>query len=204
MENIEQILQKLVAVNLPPIESDKVQHLIKHAFEAGKADQSDPLEGYSNLTAAIEAGEPIDYEKLEGRFAKCVHPELPNPFPIGNLQVHHRSELRTPTGWREVIDSLGSVRRHVLLHSWWGEFDWSLWVEGDIPMRRKTADQLEVGTYFRGEIPGYVEGEAYVGGEEFSIGKLVHRAPSMIESTVPASEWIVLEEYGTSPKPEGE
>ena len=169
------------------------------------ADQADPLAGYSNLTAAIKAEQPIDYEKLEGRFAKCVHPELPTPFPIGNLQVYHKSELRTPTGWREAIDSLGSVRRHVLMHSWWGDYDWVLWVEGDIPLRRKTADQLEVGTYFLGELGGRSIDFMYVGRPiDTDKEKTIYYAPDMLKAITPASEWVVLEEYGPFQKPEGE
>ena len=33
--------------------------------------------------------------------------------------------------------------------------------------------------------------------------KVVLYTPRMIESTVPASEWVVLEEYGPFQKPEG-
>lgn len=167
------------------------------------ADTADPLEGYSNLTEAISAGEPIDYEKLEGRFAKCVHPELPNPFPIGNLQVHNESELRTPTGWREPIDSFGTVRRYALMHSWWGDYDWTLWVEGDIPMRRKTADQLPVTTFFKGRRVGTNGAGSFMRVGESKNGKFILSAINFLPSPVSAEEWEVLEEYGTFQKPEG-
>lgn len=171
-------------------------------YEAGKAEQSDPLAGYSNLTEAIKAGDPIDYEKLEGRSAKCVHPELPTPLPIGILQVHNESELRTPVGWRKPIDSFGTVRRYALMHAWWGDYDWTLWVEGEIPLRRKTADQLKVGTYFLGMSPNREEFTVYVGEMEACGQVSIHYTPTMIKSPHKASEWEVLEEYGTFQKPE--
>lgn len=206
LEELDKIHQKLTTLNLATFESNEVNRLIGRAYRAGltcNIEQADPLAGYSNLTAAIKAGEPIDYEKLEGRFAKCVHPELPTPFPIGNLQVHHDSSLSTPTGWRETIDSLGSVRRYVLMHSWWGEYDWSLWVEGDIPLRHKTADQLELGTYFLGKAHNDSSCLAYVGRPLTSdTVNTIYYAPEMLKAITPATEWEVLEEYGPFQKPE--
>lgn len=201
MSSLESVLtdvEQLEGEDLP-----FVKRLIERTVRAVRAEQPDPLAGYSNLTAAISAGEPIDYEKLEGRFAKCVHPELPTPLPIGILQVHNESELRTPTGWREPIDSFGTVRRYVLMHSWWGDYDWVLWVEGDIPLVRKTADQLELGTYFWGKTRDSYPCQVYVGcAQGNSAVKTVHHAPTMFKSTTPATEWEVLEEYGPFRKPE--
>lgn len=166
----------------------------------GLAEQPDPLDGYSNLTEAIKAGDPIDWEKLDGKKVQCVNPEVGELR--GVLVRNSRLEPDTPDAWWDEEGTASYI--NALYDGWNGNDGWSLYIEGDIPMRRKTAYELEVGTYFLGEVPGYMAGEAYVGGEEFGIGKRVHRSPSMIESSIPASEWVVLEEYGTFQKPEGE
>ena len=200
MENIEQILQKLVAVNLPPIESDKVQHLIKHAFEAGKAEKTDPLEGYSNLTEAIESGPPIDWEKLDRLKVQCVKSGVGAVVGITVRNVCFST--REAKGWWATdmddiyIEAFGSA--------WNGTGDWTLWIEGEIPLIRKTADQLDYYTYFYGHTPGEKPVMAYVGGrsEPWS-GRRVHYAPGMATSLTRASNWVVLEEYGPFQKPEG-
>ena len=191
MENIEQILQKLVAVNLPPLESDKVQHLIQHAFEAGKAERPDPLEGYSNLTAALEAGEPIDWEKLDGKKVQCDNPDVGTNR--GELERRERVASDSPDGWWK--GGMGYIWANALTIAWNGEDGWTLWIEGDIPLVRKTADQLEVGTYFITSIESrkYL---MYVGGWDSEVHKTIHFAPAMGVSNTPASEWVVLEELG--------
>lgn len=200
MENIEQILQKLVAVNLPPLESDKVQHLIQHAFEAGKAEKSDPLEGYSNLTEAIESGPPIDWEKLDRLKVQCVKSGVGAVVGITVRDVCFST--REAKGWWTTdmddiyIEAFGSA--------WNGTGDWTLWIEGDIPLVRKTADQLEVGTYFLGQAWGDDPYLAYVGRPlKTNTVKTIYYAPEMLKATAPASEWMVLEEYGPFQKPEG-
>lgn len=200
MENIEQILQELVAVNLPPLESDKVQHLIQHAFEAGKAEKSDPLEGFSNLTAAIDANEPIDWERLDGLKVQCVNPDVGTNR--GTLERRESVASDSPDGWWK--GGMDYIYVNALIHAWRGEDGWTLWIEGDIPLTRKTADQLDYYTYFYGHTPGEKPVMAYVGGsrEPWS-GRRVHYVPSMATSLTRASNWVVLEEYGTSPKPEG-
>ena len=174
------------------------QHAHRLGYEAGKAEQPDHLAGYSNLTVAIKDNEPIDWERLDGLNAKCINPGV--GIVSGKLKRRESAESDSPNGWWK--SGMDYIWVNALTLAWNDEDGWTLWVEGEIPLIRKTADQLEVGTYFRGELPGYMEGEAYVGGEEFGIGKRVHRSPSMIESTVPASEWVVIEEYGPFQKPE--
>ena len=199
-ETLEQIYLKASAMELSPDAHGEVNKLIVSTFQAGVdwALPDDPLEGFSNLTEAIKAGEPIDWERLDGLKAQCVQPG--SGSLSGKLVRDDCWLANSGSGW----EVHGMSADYLTVTAWYGEDGWSLWIEGEIPLVRKTADQLDVGTYFRGEIPCYVECEAYVGGEEFGIGKRVHRAPSMIDSTVPASEWVVLEEYGTFQKPEDE
>ena len=199
IEAIDRIHQDLKALNLATFELKEMNRLIERAFRAGLAEQADPLEGYSNLTAAISAGDPIDWEKLDKLKVQCVKPG------VGTLRgTLERNESRTADyhagWWSKDADSL---YRSAFIYGWTGYDGWTLWVEGEIPLIRKTADQLEVGTYFLGELGGRSIDLVYVGRPIDFEGKTVHYTPGMDESTATASEWVVLEEYGTFQKPEG-
>ena len=76
MDIIDRLHQKLEKMDLSPIESHNVKVLINQALNAGLACNmpADPLAGFSNLTAAISAGEPIDWEKLVRRKVQYVKP----------------------------------------------------------------------------------------------------------------------------------
>lgn len=105
-----------------------------------------PLVGWSNLTAAISSGERIDWERLEGVEAKCVHPEL------GTLtHKMERDPQFPPHGWAG-WGTQGTELNHwdtIFECAWGGSCGWSLWVKGDLPLRKRTADELEPGTCFR-------------------------------------------------------
>lgn len=173
------------------------RHAYKVGYEAGKAEQADSLEGYSNLTEAIRTGKSIDWEKMKGVKVKCVN------HIIGTL----RGELKRNTAWSE-NGVAGWYKRdmdpsyvNAFVSAWGGEDGWTLWVEGDIPLIRKTADQLKVGTYFLGEIRETRTDEMYVGEEHGS--KVVLYTPHMGKTVFPTEEWVVLEERGPFQKPEG-
>ena len=159
----------------------------------GLAERPDPLAGYSNLTAAISAGEPIDWERLDGLKTQCVNHDVGTNR--GTLERRESVESDSPDGWWK--SGMDFIYVNALIHSWQGEDGWTLWIEGDIPLVRKTADQLEVGIYFLGES----EWELYVG-EKIDGSKIVRHVPKMEESLFDPSEWVVLEEYGTFQKPE--
>lgn len=168
------------------------------------ADRSDPLAGYSNLTAAIKAGDPIDWEKLDGLVAKCVHSTLGDLLYPLEVDGNGRKVIWKSEGNFWFTTSGGNVWAEALGEAWVGQNGWTLWVEGEIPLRRKTADQLKLGTYFLGKTP---EKEAkslvYVGGWNIRDCKSIYYAPSMLKSDFPATQWEVIEEYGTFQKPEG-
>ena len=172
--------------------------LVERAYDMGKADAKN-LDGYSNLTTAIQAGEPIDWERLDGLKVQCVKPE------VGTLRgTLERNESRTADyhagWWSKDADSL---YRSAFIYGWTGYDGWTLWVEGEIPLRRKTADQLEVGTYFLSKFEGGRERLAYVGVRGGSNGKIIYYAPEMIKLDTPPYKWVVIEEYGPFKKPEG-
>lgn len=105
-----------------------------------------PLVGWSNLTAAIKAGERIDWGALDGLEAQCVHPEM--GALTYKLERDKHFSIYSSIGWCAASER-PIAWGHVLYFAWTGEGDWSLWVKGDIPLRKRTADQLEPGTCFR-------------------------------------------------------
>lgn len=155
--------------------------------------------GYSNLTAAIKDEQCIDWEQLDGLTVWCAKSTV--GALRGTLKRHALclALAHTPHGWYD--ESMDKIYTSALIDAWHGENNWVLWLESEIPLRRKTADQLKVGTYFR-----EVEGGAlmYVGAGHQRGLKAVYRSPEMFVSPVPAEKWEVIEEYGTFQKPEGE
>lgn len=202
MSSLESVLtdvEQLEGEDLP-----FVKRLIERAFRAGKAEQLDPLAGYSSLTAAISAGEPIDYEKLDGLVAKCVHSTLGDLLYPLEVDGNGRKVIWESEGKFWFTTSGGKVWAEALREAWDGQNGWTLWVEGEVPLIRKTADQLKVGTYFLGQAWGDSPCLAYVGHPlKIDVVKTIFYAPEMLKAITPAYDWVVLEEYGTFQKPEG-
>lgn len=199
MDIIDRLHQKLEKMDLSPTESHNVKVLIRQALQAGLACNvpADPLEGYSNLTAAIKAGEPIDWEQLNGRKVQCVRPDM--GAVSGKMERDPEWKANKLYGWwNPMMDHVYTI---ALSQAWEGKDRWTLWIEGEIPLRRKTADQLEVGTYFYGEAPSGEPDLLYVGGSGEE-SKAICYAPGMLKSATPPTGWVVIEEYGTFQKPE--
>lgn len=111
-----------------------------------RLEASNPLAGWSNLTEAIQDGERIDWDALDGIEAKCVHPEigiLTSKLDRDPIEL----ELEKAEAWftNKADVAWGSA----LLQAWRCADGWSLWVKGDLPLRKRTADELEPGTCFR-------------------------------------------------------
>lgn len=192
-ETLEQIYREVPAMGLSPAEHAEVNKLIVSTFQAGIdwALSADSLEGFSNLTVAIKDNEPVDWEKLEGRKTQCVSPGIGEARGVLARRVMLKPDL--PDAWWK--DGMDYIYVNALYEAWYGRRGWTLWVEGEIPLRRKTADQLEVGTYFITSVESrkYL---MYVGGWDSEGRKTIHFAPAMGVSNTPASEWVVLEELG--------
>lgn len=201
-ETIDQIHQKLAAMDLTPFEIRDLKPLVEQAFRAGLAHNlaTDPLAGYSNLTAAISAGEPIDWEQLNGRKVQCVRPDMGTVS--GKLERDPKWKANKLYGWwNPMMDHVYTI---ALSQAWEGKDRWTLWIEGEIPLVRKTADELEVGTYFLGKAWDDSPYLAYVGRPlKYAPAKTIYYAPEMLKAIAPPSEWEVLEEYGPFQKPEG-
>ena len=94
-------------------------------------------QGFSNLTAAIEEGQPIDWERLDELTAKCVNREL-NGSLTYMMERNHEAPIDTWVGW--TIWLLGeNLWTEMFAFSWEGNGGWTLWGEGDIPL---TTDSL--------------------------------------------------------------
>lgn len=170
-------------------------------YEAGKSEQSDPLTHYSNLTSAIKDNEPIDWERLDGLNVKCVNPGLMGELH-GTLKRDPNCSIERAVGWWN--GDVDRVYTSALRYAWDGDNGWTLYVEGEIPLRRKTADQLKVGTYFLGQLKGESPYLAYVGRPlATDTEKTIYYAPEMLKAIATATDWVVLEEYGPFQKPEG-
>ena len=174
--------------------------LVERAYDMGKADAKN-LDGYSNLTEAISAGEPIDWERLDGLKVQCVRPELGTLH--GTLERRESAESDSPDGWWR--SGMDYVYVTALIQAWRGEDGWTLWVEGEIPLRRKTADQLEPGTEFYGVLktsePDGVAPELLLRTQ----GHALHLDDYTISQMSPRHFEVVsvVGMYGTFQKPEG-
>lgn len=168
-------------------------------YEAGKAKQSDPSTHYSNLTSAIRDNDPIDWERLDGLNVKCVNPDM--GMLSGKLERNPACLPDVCGAWWDA--SMGYAYINALVDAWYGSKGWALYVEGEIPLRRKTADELEVGRFFTGKLSCTVRENLMCVADEYGRGKHVRFAADFSPSRYPATEWVVIEEHGTFQKPEG-
>ncbi|WP_237692937.1 hypothetical protein [Rothia nasimurium] len=167
-----------------------------------RLEASNPLAGWSNLTEAIKTGERIDWEKLDGLEAKCVHPDLgvltyklerDGSFPPAKYSAWYKTDC--PSIWLEA-----------LIKSWLGRGGWSLWIKGELPLRKLTADQLEPGTCFRARYTGVHYTHTHLRAQIVQVGDKTHvacfsgSAPAVIIWRDPA-DIEVLEVYGVGTFP---
>lgn len=170
-------------------------------YEHGQKTQEDPLASWSNLAEAIKDKARIDWDALDGLPAKCVHPEL------GTLTYKMERDDNSPSdsyvGWYK--EDCPYTWGDAFYESWYGRHGWSLWVKGDLPLRKLTADQLAPGTGFCGAHPE--------SGEKLK-GMVVVPSPGARKAViftrpvpyVAATDVEVIEAYGvgTYYKPEGD
>lgn len=184
----------------------------EHAYDLGfkngklKADLENqaPLVGCSNLTEAIKAGERIDWVLLDGVEAKCVHPEL--GALTHKLERDASYVIDCPQGWckEEASSDWGRIYPvwgNALTSGWDGKEGWTLYIKGDLPLRKRTADQLEPGTCFRARYQMGVSTYTYTRAQVIQIGDKTQvacfsgSAPVVIIWRDPA-DIEVLEVYG--------
>lgn len=111
---------------------------VKHAL-AGTGD-------WHNLTAAIKAGERIDFEKLDGRKVRMSCETTSIEATLS------RDDEFFPWGTNAWSLSNDNDVNHLwgfFNDAWNGRYGWTLWVDGEIPMKKQTADTLPFGTSFK-------------------------------------------------------
>lgn len=126
------------------------------AHSKEQAAQADPLAGFSNLTKAIQDCVRVDWERLDGVKAKCTHSELGTLS--GRLKKRTMWKPSYVGAWR---DGYG-IWSQVISNGWFGKEGWSLWVEGEIPVKTSTADELKPGSVFIGNSPKSTASQMFV------------------------------------------
>ena len=199
-ETLEQIYREASAMELSPDAHGEVNKLIVSTFQAGVdwALSADPLEGFSNLTAARKSGDPIDYEKLDGLKVQFVHPEMGTLH--GTLKRDKRCAPDSFYGWWD--GETDSVYVRALCPAWSGSYGWTLWVEGEIPSVCKTADQLPLGHLFTGRKLNGTPGEYLLCTSPDEEDTLVLWARDFTWTKLQAKFWEVITDHGPLQKPE--
>lgn len=126
------------------------EHGYRTGLEDGKKSaMAECLDGYSNLTEAIIHRVELDWSKLNGRKAKCVHPE--EGTLSHKLKRNPNVMVRSFDGWYKYDGLTSHIWANALKDAWDNTKDWSLWIEGDIPLKLPTADKLKPGSVFVGK-----------------------------------------------------
>lgn len=121
-------------------------HAAERAYEICKkhAQEATTETEWFNLTEQIAAGANIDWEKLDGCKAKCIHETMGEI--MHELTRNDKRNEQSVDGWcKTQMDGW-----HLILpFGWSGYGGWTLWIDRPVPLKRKTADQLEPGTCIR-------------------------------------------------------
>lgn len=209
-------MSKEYPVEIYPKPNERIKDSAERIYDLGfrdgrfkeRLEASNPLAGWSNLTEAIKDKARIDWERLDGVEAKCVHPELGTL--THKLERDEKYIIDSVVGWYK--SDYNSAWSRGLGSAWCGHDGWSLWVKGDLPLRKQTADELEPGTCFAAR---HNKGE-YT--QSYSYAQLVKadgqkpmvvcysRYLTDIFATIDPKEVEVIDIYGegTFEKPEGD
>lgn len=120
---------------------------LERAYDLGKKHAQVDTGDWHNLTKAIADGEPIDFEKLNGRKMRMMH-EDGRDIRGYKMCIRYQGKLDEIVGW--FTDKCISGHRPVEFElAWAGRRGWTLWLDGEIPMKKQTAEQLPFGTSFK-------------------------------------------------------
>ncbi|GAA1046073.1 hypothetical protein [Rothia amarae] len=117
----------------------QVKVMTEKAYDFGKKHALADTGDWHNLTGAIKAGEPIDFEKLDGQKVRITNGQSSAESKIYRNEYYL---IDRPTGWYCMF---GDAFRD----AWKGSDGWTLWLDGEIPMKKQTAEQLPFGTSFK-------------------------------------------------------
>lgn len=199
---------------------DSAERIYDLGFEQGRLEgrreKLEPDSGWTRLTTSNSDWDRIDWAALYGRPTILTHSAS---FSVISTEIISKGPhtVGYDDGPREIPANQALLLKalpkmvHSALHgatqsALEGKDGWAMYVCGDIPLRKRTADQLEPGTCFSGSHPEVCEGEAIlcVVIETGDLSKRVlYLGPTISR---PASEVEVIEVYGagTFDTPEGD
>ena len=90
----------------------------------------------------------LDYEALDGREAKLVHRDGVEVTLTMRRDTSSVQPASAPPAW-DASDCLVAA----FFAAWRGQSGWKLYIKGDLPTKRVTADTLEFSTCFAGVLP---------------------------------------------------
>ena len=134
-------------------------------FDIGRVPASDFVLDHNPYPKDENAGwtlfkpsDDLDYEALDGREAKLVHRDGVEAKLVNRDRVEVTLTMRrdtssvqpasAPPAW-DAPDCLVAA----FFAAWRGQSGWSLYIKGDLPTKRVTADTLEFSTCFAGVLP---------------------------------------------------
>lgn len=137
------------------------------------------MDGYSNLTQAIQDGVDIAFEKLDGLRAKCVHKKI-GVLENYLLQNTEPKDFRKPRPsdydyW--LPNRYDMVWGQAVYDAWRAVGGWQIWIESEIPIKTRTAAELKPGSVFKGKCPN---GET----QEFLVAYSADGGTCLIESDI--------------------
>lgn len=107
--------------------------------------EGDPISGLFSLTEALKKGVSINMHELDGRMATCLHPE----FGVLQNRLDFYSLFLDDDEGNWYLRTINDTWTHALNLALTGDNGWALWIEGPMPIVKKTADELPVGTCFK-------------------------------------------------------
>lgn len=132
---------------------DGLADLAEEAYDIGFSNghaASFSMDGFSSLSMAYGEGVVIDWEELEGRTVRAVSSGLDGFFECRL----HRNDAYSIDGIRGWLPDKSKFPAHVFIDAIMRLNCMELFIEGEVPVRKKTADQLPTGTLFMGRYGG--------------------------------------------------
>ena len=178
----------------------QVKVMTEKAYDLGKKHAQADTGDWNNLTKAIAAGEPIDFEKLDGRKVRMscettsIEAKLSRDdefFPWGANAWNLSNDNDVNHLWGFFDDA------------WRGKYGWTLWLDGEIPMRKQTAKDLGKGTIFIATSDVWDEKNIRL--MKLWSGCLFLEGSNRFETcSVPSEQWEVVEVLGMYGQKESE
>lgn len=178
------------AIKLDEPEWNYIIEVIENAYGVGVRGNPlpcVPMHGFSSLSRAYHEGLAIDWSKLDGRVARVVR-KSSRWYLEYRLHRNPAYPQHKIFGWISNSDSaVGNILNNALVCDNGTE----LFINGEVPIKRETADKLAAGTFFT----GYRNGESpseFVRYDSNVCGVVKKRVSSLLSNKGgPAEEFVV-------------